>query len=190
MAEGTAMSHRAPDLRSGLVIDVHDLDRRSGTMKELKRSVEAPEDMGIGVIGVPSHSPISLDLRLEAVGEGVLVTGTAEVSLAGHCARCLIAISDDLEVDVQELFYYPGNEPGDEEASRIEAERIDLEPALRDAVVLDLPFTPLCRPDCAGLCPLCGANLNDDPGHGHTDQTDSRWDSLKGWDDQDKATPA
>lgn len=137
--------------------------------------------MGTAVIGVLPHSPIALDLRLESVGEGVLVTGTAQVRLAGECARCLTSITEDLEVDVQELYYYPGNGPDDEETSRIESDRIDLEPALRDAVVLDLPFTPLCRPDCQGLCPDCGANLNDDPGHTHGEAVDPRWGGLADW---------
>ena len=99
--------------------------------------------------------------------EGVLVTGTAEVELHGECVRCLSAVEDRVEVDLQELFVYPGSEADEEEASRLEGDLIDLEPLLRDAVVLELPFQPLCRPDCAGLCPQCGANLNDDPGHEH-----------------------
>lgn len=175
------MTHRRqPDPRSGLVIETHDLVRAAGTMRTLRRTAEAPADLGTGVIGVPLNSPVELDLRLEAVGEGVLVTGTAEVSLAGECARCLRPISDSLEVDIQELFYYPGNEP-DDEAARVEAEMIDLEPILRDAVVLDLPFTPLCREDCLGICPVCGADLNDDPDHEHGDEIDPRWGNLASW---------
>jgi len=149
-------------------------------MKALRRTAEAPADLGIGVIGVPEGSPVELDLKLEAVGEGVLVTGTAVVALVGECTRCLRPISDSMEIDVQELFYYPGNEP-DDEAARNESERIDLEPVLRDAVVLDLPFAPLCQEDCLGICPVCGADLNDNPEHGHDDELDPRWGSLQQW---------
>ncbi|HOB04301.1 MAG TPA: DUF177 domain-containing protein [Propionibacteriaceae bacterium] len=177
--------HRLPDPRSGLVIEVHDLSRQAGTMREVRRTTEAPGEIGIGVIGVPAGSPIELDVRLESVGEGVLVTGSAEVTLTGECARCLTPIRLTDEVDIQELYYYPGNGPDDEETSRIEGERIDLEPVLRDTVVLDLPFTPLCRDDCEGLCQICGANLNDDPEHGHDDGTDDRWSSLSGWQSDD-----
>jgi len=149
-------------------------------MKSLRRTAEAPADLGIGVIGVPEGSPVELDLKLEAVGEGILVSGTAVVALTGECTRCLKPITDSMEIDVQELFYYPGNEP-DVEAARNEGERIDLEPILRDAVVLDLPFAPLCTEDCLGICVMCGADLNDDPEHGHGDELDPRWGDLQQW---------
>ena len=150
-------------------------------LKEVSRVAEAPEDLGIEVIGVPPGSPIDLDLRLESVVEGVLVTGTAVVRLQGNCARCLDDIASEEEIDIQELFCYPGKETDDPEALRIEDELIDLEPVLRDAVVLDLPFTPLCRPDCAGLCPECGANLNRTPDHSHAEPIDPRWAGLGEW---------
>ncbi|MCA0253762.1 MAG: DUF177 domain-containing protein [Actinobacteria bacterium] len=175
------MSRRLPDHRSGLVLETHELGRRAGVVKHVTRTADSPEGIGIAMIGVPPGSAIDLDLTLEAVVEGVLVTGTAEVSLGGQCARCLEPISDTAEVDLQELYLFPGKELDDDEASRIEEELIDLEPLLRDAVVLELPFTPLCRPDCAGLCPTCGANLNRDPGHGHAEATDARWAGLAAW---------
>lgn len=154
-------------------------------MKQVTRVVEAPEGIGIDMIGVPPGSPISLDLSVESVVEGVLVTGTAEVRLEGQCARCLEAIEDSTEIDLQDLFCHPDKELDDPEASRIEAALIDLEPLLRDAVVLDLPFTPLCRPDCAGLCPRCGANLNQHPDHSHAEATDPRWADLATWTQTD-----
>ncbi|WP_026926580.1 YceD family protein [Granulicoccus phenolivorans] len=170
-------SRRSAD-RSGLVLDTHDLGRRAGSMREVVTTVEAPEGLGNDVIGVPPNSPIELDLRLEAVVEGVLVTGVARAQLTGECGRCLRPIEDDLEIDLQELFLYPDTELDDEEASRIVAEQLDLEPLVRDQVVLELPFMPLCRPDCAGLCPQCGADLNDDPEHSHGDPVDPRWGDL------------
>ena len=188
------MSHRHPDPRSGLVLDVHELGRRVGAMKEIQRIAEAPDGIGTDVIGVPPGSPVDLELRLESVVEGVLVTGTAEVSLQGQCARCLEAMTSFDEVDLQELYLYPDKELDDDEASRLVDDLIDLEPLLRDTVVLDLPFTPLCRPDCAGLCPDCGANLNADPDHLHDDRIDPRWAALSGWttdpDDEDEASMA
>ena len=173
--------YRHPDPRSGLVLDTHELGRRVGAMKTIQRVAEAPAGIGMDVIGVPPSSPVDLELRLESVVEGVLVTGTAVVQLQGQCARCLEQISYDEEVDLQELYLYPDKEPDDDEASRLEADQIDLEPLLRDTVVLDLPFTPLCRPDCAGLCLDCGANLNMDPDHRHDDHVDPRWAALTGW---------
>jgi uncharacterized protein len=168
------------DPRSGLVLDTHELGRRAGAMKVLRTSVEAPADLGIAVIGVPPGSPVELDLRLESVVEGVLVTGTATVQVRGECVRCLGPISDELEVEIQELYVYPGVELDNDLASRLQGDLIDLEPVLRDAVVLDLPFQPLCRDDCAGLCVECGANLNENPNHRHESGLDPRWAALRG----------
>jgi len=172
--------HRPLDRRSGLVLDTHELGRRAGAMKLVRTTVEAPADLGIAVIGVPPGSPIELDLRLESVVEGVLVSGTASVQVRGECVRCLGEVSDQLEVDIQELYVYPGVEQDDDLASRLEGDLIDLEPLLRDEVVLDLPFQPLCRDDCLGLCVECGANLNDDPDHRHEAALDHRWEVLRG----------
>ena len=171
--------HRPLDPRSGLVLDTHELGRRPGAMKVVRASIEAPADLGIAVIGVPPGSPVELDLRLESVVEGVLVTGTVRVQVRGECVRCLGPISDELEVDIQELYVYPGVELDDDLASRLEGDLIDLEPLLRDAVVLDLPFQPLCRDDCAGLCVECGANLNENPEHRHEADLDPRWAALR-----------
>lgn len=168
-----------PDRRSSLVLDTHDLGRRAGALKEIREVAEAPADLGIEVIGVPVGSPVPLDLRLESVVEGVLVTGTATVEVRGECVRCLSPVEDRVEVDLQELFVYPGSEAEEEEASRLVGDLLDLEPVLRDAVVLELPFRPMCRPDCAGLCPTCGANRNLEPDHAHPEGNDPRWDMLR-----------
>ena len=170
--------HRPLDHRSGLVLDTRELGRRAGGMKVVRTSVEAPADLGIAVIGVPPGSPVELDLRLESVVEGVLVSGTATVQLRGECVRCLGEVSEELEIDVQELFVYPESDATDDEASRLEGDLVDLEPLLRDGGVLDLPFRPLCRDDCEGLCITCGANLNADPDHGHDAPVDPRWSAL------------
>ncbi|RMB59796.1 YceD family protein [Tessaracoccus antarcticus] len=172
---------RHPDRRSPLVFDTTELSRRAGTMREVGRTVPAPADLGLEVIAVPEGSDVELDLRLEAVVEGVLVTGTATVQLQGECARCLTGIEDEMSFDLQELFFHPGREV-DEDERLVDDESIDLEPTLRDAVVMDLPFTPLCREDCLGLCPECGADLNDDPDHEHDLAVDPRWSKLVGLD--------
>jgi uncharacterized protein len=173
------MTPRRPrDHRSGLVLDTHELGRHAGGTKVVRATVDAPADIGLAVIGVPPGSPVELDLRLETVIEGVLVTGTAAVEVVGECVRCLTPITSELEVDLQELFVYPNSDASEDEVSRLEGELLDLEPLIRDEVVLELPFQPLCRADCAGLCPECGANRNDDPGHSHEAETDPRWAAL------------
>jgi DUF177 domain-containing protein len=168
------------DPRSPLVLSTHDLGRRPGVMRELALTVPAPADLGLELMGVPLDSPVQLEVRLESVMEGVLASGTARVSLVGECARCLGRIEDDLEVSLQELFVYPESEAGEDEASRLEGELMDLEPVLRDAVVLALPFRPVCRADCPGLCIECGTTLADHPGHTHDADADPRWGALVG----------
>jgi uncharacterized protein len=182
------VSHRALDRRSGLVLDTHELQRQPGALKAVRTDVPAPAELGIGVIGVPVGSSIELDLRLESVVEGVLVTGTATVALSGECVRCLGPVVDGLEVDVQELFVYPGSDATEDEASRLEGDLLDLEPLLRDSVVIDLPFQPLCRPDCKGLCAHCGTNLNDQPEHDHETALDPRWAALRQFEGDDAQT--
>jgi len=144
-------------------------------------TVPAPADLGLEVLRVPEGSQVELDLRLEAVMEGVLVTGTARAALEGECVRCLGPITDELEVDLQELYVYsrPDHDPDmDDEVSMLQDDLLDLEPLLRDAVVLALPFQPLCQPDCPGLCVECGARLLDDPDHQHEEPVDPRWAAL------------
>lgn len=146
-------------------------------MLEVHETVPAPADLGLEVIGVPQDSDVDLDLRVEAVVEGALVTGIASVTLHGECVRCLTDIDEDATFDLQELYFYPGHEVEDDESIVVD-DLIDLEDALRDAVVLNLPFAPLCTEDCLGLCPDCGARLNDDPRHSHGERVDPRWEKL------------
>ena len=159
-----------------LVFDTRSLGRRAGTEKTLDRVVEAPADLGHDVIGVAEGSPIDIELRLEAVMDGVLATGTASAHVVGECVRCLRAIDEELVVDLQELYVYePSN---DEDELALEDDLLDLEPVLRDAVVLALPLNPVCDPECPGLCPECGARLADDPDHTHGEAIDPRWAAL------------
>ncbi|MFP1627786.1 YceD family protein [Streptomyces sp. 5K101] len=184
----TRLDHRNP-----LVFDTHELGRRPGALQRLSRTVDAPKDLGIeGVIGVPEGKPVELELRLESVMEGVLVTGTARASAEGECVRCLEPLRQEVAADFQEMFTYPDAddrgrpaEPVDDEDEDIlylEDGMFDLEPVLRDAVVLALPMQPVCREDCAGLCPQCGIRLDDDPDH-HHDAVDIRWAALQGLTD-------
>jgi len=168
------------------VLDTRELGRRPGSQREVTRTVKAPSDLGIEVLRVPEGAQVELDLRLEAVMEGVLVTGTAYAVLEGECVRCLEQISDEIEVTFQELFVYDdqfhhrvGDDLEDDEASRLEDDLLDLEPLLRDAVVLALPFQPLCEDDCPGLCTECGARLAEDPDHAHDAAIDPRWGRLQ-----------
>jgi uncharacterized protein len=151
-------------------------------MRKVARTVPAPSEMGTEVIGIPEGAELELKLRLEAVMEGVLVSGTVSGVAVGECIRCLEEVRLPLETSIAELFSYPENrvaEDDDEDVRLVEEDLINLEPALRDAVVLALPFQPVCRDDCPGLCSECGARLADDPGHQH-EIADPRWAALQG----------
>jgi uncharacterized protein len=135
------------------------------------------------VIAVPAGGTVELDLLAESVVEGVLISGTASTVVAGDCSRCLDPITDEVEINLMELFAYPDSatdETTDEdEVSRISDDLIDLEPVVRDAVVLALPQVPLCSPDCLGLCVDCGGKLAElGPDHGH-ETIDPRWAALQ-----------
>jgi uncharacterized protein len=179
----TPMNQQRPAARSPLVFDLRELGRRAGSLREYRRSVPAPAGLGLDLVGVSEGTPLTLELRLESVTEGVLVTGTVTAPVTGQCGRCLDPISDELAVEVCELFAYPDSTTDEtteqDEIHRIEGDRLDVEPVVRDAVVLGLPWTPLCRPDCAGLCPTCGQRLDDLPaGHAH-EMIDPRWAALE-----------
>ncbi|MDT9593903.1 YceD family protein [Nocardioides zeae] len=165
------------------MLDTRELGRRPGSQHQVSTTVPAPAELGIEVLGVPEGAPVEIDLRLEAVMEGVLVTGTAHAVLVGECVRCLEEIDDEMSADFQELFVYDDGNADAEADEELDVRRlvddlVDLEPMLRDAVVLALPFQPLCSEDCPGLCTECGARLADDPEHGHGEPIDPRWAGL------------
>lgn len=159
-------------------------------MKDLRLTVPATAGWGSGLARVLEGTELDLDLRLESVVEGVLVSGSARARVDAECARCLEAVAWDEFADIQELFVYPpqdarGHRVPDEDGlasedapPTIEDDLIDLEATVRDAVVLDLPIAPLCREDCPGLCAQCGAQLVLEPGHRH-EESDPRWAALE-----------
>jgi uncharacterized protein len=170
------------DPRSPLVLDTRDLPRRPGAMRTLTRVVSAPASLGVEMIGVPKGADLSLELRLESVSEGVLVSGTVSGPVKGECGRCLRDVDDTVEVEIQELFAYAHSTTDEtteeDEVGRLQGDLINLEPTVRDAVVLALPTNPLCRQDCPGLCPECGALWDDLPADHSHQQDDPRWAAL------------
>ncbi|MGV9796992.1 YceD family protein [Mycobacterium sp. NPDC003449] len=181
-----ASAGRHRESRSPLVIDISRLGRRPGSMMEYRETVPSPSRIGVELVAVEAGAPLDLDLRLESVSEGVLVTGTVAAPTVGECARCLTAITGDVEIDLTELFAYPDSATDEttesDEIGRVgtggRADTVDLEQAIVDAVGLVMPFSPLCGPDCAGLCPDCGIALaTAEPGH-HHEKIDPRWAKL------------
>jgi uncharacterized protein len=171
------------------VFDMRLLGRQAGSFRAEKRTANVPDDLGSGLVLVPAGADVALDLRFEAVTEGVLVTGSAVAPLTGECARCLDPLTSTVEVSFQELYRYlpdPGEDEADEDRF-LDGDLLDLEPAFRDAVVLALPLSPLCQEDCPGLCAECGVRLADaGPLHGHGEDLDPRWGLLRKLDVSDQ----
>src|SRR5216683_5299717 len=170
-------THRT-DPRGPLVFDIATLGPASARSET--RTVPAPADLGTGMVQVPEGGELELDVQLEDVGDGVLVTAMVTAPLVGECARCLDEFTSSTQVRFRELFAAVAGASGDD-GYLLDGDLLDLEPALRDALVLELPLSPLCRPDCAGLCVECGVRLADaGAGHGHAQQ---------GAEPQDRAMP-
>lgn len=164
------------------MFDTRALGRQAGAAREETRTIPAPDALRVELAEVPVGTEVELSVQLEAVHEGVLVTGTATAPVSGECARCLEPVTSSVEASFQELYQY---EPSPEEADEddellLEGDLLDLEPVLRDAVVLALPLSPLCSDDCTGLCPDCGVRLADaGPGHQHDDAVLPEWEALR-----------
>ena len=174
----------------------YELPRRAGEMKQYSLNITIPERIGIDVVAVLAGEEIQLDLRLESVTEGVLVSAELSAFADGECMRCLDPIELQIDRRIQELYRYASEKPhtkAERKRARQEADDLDedddlmmdgdfinLEGPIRDAIVLDLPVNPLCSPDCAGLCPGCGVKWSLlDVAHTH-EVIDPRWAGLSG----------
>jgi len=151
-------------------------------MMEIHETVTSPSRIGLDFIAIERGADLALDLRLESVSEGVLVTGTVYGPTVGECTRCLSPLSGDIEIGLTELFAYPDSATesttAEDEVGHVLDDTVDIEQAVVDAVGLALPFAPLCSEDCPGLCPDCGVALaTAEPGH-HHDKIDPRWAKL------------
>ena len=188
-------SKRTNPSRDSLVFDLRALSRQAGSSRAETRTALAPADVRLELVSVPEGSDVELDLKFEAVTEGVLVTGSATARVTGECARCLGPVSETVTVSLLELYLYHDDprhnsskrkkiedeELADdsEEERFLDGDLLDLEPAFRDAVVLALPMSPLCQEDCPGLCVECGVPLAEaGPGHTHDERPDPRWAGL------------
>ncbi len=171
------------DPRAPLVLDTRDLPRSPGSLRAVQRVVPAPKDLGVALIGVPAGADLTLALSMQSVSEGVYVSGQVTGALVGECGRCLRAIGDTIMVNVAELYAYPNSTTEEtteeDEVGRIHDDLIDIEPVLRDAVVLALPVNPVCRDDCPGLCPDCGVAWDELPAEHSHQLLDSRWAALQ-----------
>lgn len=164
-----------------LVIDSRRLPRQPGASLRLTVQVDPDSELANDVVHV-AEEPVAVELFLESVLDGILVTGSASLRLHGTCVRCLTDIDNPLEITFRPFFVYPGaeveqNEESDDDIEPMDGPMLDLRPAFRDATLLALPLSPVCAPDCLGLCPECGFRMADDPGHGH-ERSDPRLAAL------------
>jgi uncharacterized protein len=171
-----------------LAVDVRELLQHPGAHKHVVLRAVLP-DLATPVASVPAGSPVTVDAEVESVVEGLLVTGKVGATVVLRCVRCLRDVEHELEAEVRELFGGSGSRSAslgsrdeeDEGYAVLADDRLPLDTMVRDAVVLAFPPFPLCRPDCAGLCPECGADRNAiDCGHGGPGATDPRWAALAG----------
>jgi uncharacterized protein len=180
--------------------NTHELPRRAGEMKEYQLDLEILEPIGVPLVSVPAGDVIEVDLRLESVTEGVLLSADLYAIAKGECIRCLDPVEITVERKIQELYRYePSKDSGkkgkkskrasDDDVDLEEDDELwmdgnvmDLEPPIRDAVVLDLPINPLCSEECLGLCPDCGQKWADLPEDHKHEAIDARWAGLAGLD--------
>ena len=160
----------------GFTYSVIDILDRPGEYRDVR--IVAPLQGAATALARLTHSPVEADLRAESVVEGILITGKARADVTFECSRCLTEFPSEVAVEICELFSGPGHE-GEEDSYEVKGTEIDLEPMLRDAVVLALPLNPVCSLDCKGYCAGCGQNLNEGECTGVPDDVDPRWAGLE-----------
>ena len=182
--------------------NTHELPRRAGEMKEYQLDLEILEPVGVPLVAVPAGDVIEVDMRLESVAEGILLSADIYAIAKGECIRCLDPVEVTVERKIQELYRYePTNDKGGKRkkhssrtdtSDEIDLDAVDelwldgnemnLEVPIRDAIVLDLPVNPLCSEACLGLCPDCGEKWEKLPGDHAHEVIDARWAGLAGLD--------
>ncbi len=169
-----------------LVIPVKDLMHQAGEMRQLTLDTPAPEKYGEAMAVVPEGSTLHLEVRLEGLHEGILLTGEARAEASAECVRCLDPFTFDLGVDFQELFAYSSS---DSDSYTVVDDSLNLEDIIRDAVVLELPFQPVCQAECYGLDPATGEKRTEPAAQAVADEIDPRWQELSKLLESDSEKP-
>ena len=158
-----------------LRVNAAELLRRPGSQKTVELQAPLAE---LGVIDqqrFDHEAEVAVRLHLEALNDGIVIDGELRVPWHGVCRRCLVETGGVQVSEVHELYQRVVTDP---EAFEIVGDQLDLRDVVRELILLDVPSTPLCRPDCAGLCLICGANLNDGPCACAASPADPRWSAL------------
>ena len=162
--------------RRPFIVQVAAVRKVAGTTRQVTRCGVIDGLAAVGV-SVPSGSPICADVELASYPGGITVSGTVTAPWEGECRRCGGPVTGQVTAQVRERYAPDGGTDADEEAYLLAGDELDLEPLVRDAVLLDLPLAPLCSEECLGLCPQCGANWNEGS-CGCPPVTDARWAAL------------
>lgn len=172
-------------LQSPFKVNLHELPRRAGEMREYELAFPVAEAIGVPLLQIPVGAEVKISFRAESVDDGVLITGSVQSHAVGECGRCLEPINLDVKQNFQELFLYASraaeNPADDDELFILDGDIADLEIPIRDAVILSMPINPVCEDECEGLCAGCGEKWRDLPeDHAH-EVVDPRWSGLSGW---------
>lgn len=171
-----------PSPLSGLVVNVAEVLRRVGNTKDIATAVDSGLlELGDERVG---DQDVDITFHLEATNSGIVVTGSVSAEFNDQCRRCLKPVVDHLDVRIAELYQ---REITDPDAYLLEGEQLSLAPLVREHLLLALPDAPLCRPDCPGLCPVCGADKAN-PVEAEcgcsVGASDPRWAALEGLRDK------
>jgi uncharacterized protein len=159
------------------LIPITALRRNPGTRHdEVRRGVLG--SLTVAASRLPDDAEVTVDVAIEVAVGGMSVAGTVRGPWEGECRRCLQAVRGELTAEVLELYRPEGQGEDAEDTYILGIDHLDLRPLARDAILLELPLAPLCRPDCAGLCPICGADRNDTPCDCGNEAVDPRWAAL------------
>jgi uncharacterized protein len=170
----------SPESTSPYVINTHELSRSAGSSKHYQLSLAPLKDFTNGALIIESDDLIEISVLLESVIDGILATGEAEAVASGECSRCLDPVRIEITGEITDLYAYSDKDIRTDEADEVrilDGDLLDLEPAVRDALVLAMPLRPLCNDMCQGLCGQCGIRLDDEPDHAH-EEIDPRWAKL------------
>jgi len=156
---------------SPLLVNAVELLREPGSQRRI--------DVAVPLADIDAADPrlsgdVAVDVTLTSSLDDIVVAGQLRVAWSDECRRCLRPLARQLVADVEER-YAPG---GGQDAFAIEHGQLDLAPMVREELLLAIPDAPLCRPDCAGLCPICGADLDDGPCGCDSEARDERWAVL------------
>jgi len=161
-------------MASPLIVNIAELLRRPGTSRDISLMVSAKQ-FGFDDLRIADDSNIDVKLHLESLTDGIVVRGQLGGQWQLQCRRCLRPVADVSVADVDELYQRIPDNP---DAYPLIGEQLDLQPMVRELVLLSLPEAPLCRSECPGMCPQCGADLQSDPCACRAQLTDERWAVL------------